>query len=1557
VRVFHFTGNRLIAEKDSSAIAAIHRRQSDVSTLTLANPLPSGLHLNAHHGDIRTRLLTSSLQTYFHTHAVVAHIPVPYISFQSATMSSSQGQSFDFRFGQPDAINAPKPRFMPKPLRPRKQRGQDYDPSLTANMGPPDMNTVAESLNTITQQQHLSTEEKGVNEGYSRKINCQLIKEHIQNICTFFDSTDQMSNLEADALAASWEIRLWDVSFGHVDRVSAYIKSIDAADKDLTKWITNWGSAEDDSSDKRTGRQFFVDHIEKYHAHQLQYTTCTGSLNEPVSTEDEHRQALRRLLTDELETMEAILPMSHPLSNFDIAQVVHKWEDENWIAACEQGFNVHEHVEHTEGECETLHLWAEYRNGYPDEDTDMTGEARFSDFIRQRLETGVSGASTQHDDRQETRHSIDESYTSDNDSGIGSEDEYENEQEGYATKKAYLKDCVAKYLPYYTNNPDDIIDRWQEKLLLQAREKGGGFDNYKESLYDDLDTVETCRDSWDMVVQNTGKTGHSLFSELIEECSKEAIAELRKQVKQKEEECRHERLLNSEEFNGSLDVQDQKRREHRTTLRTLIDDAKINMDSSHELSDIQLTTLATHWETRLWTDEPDYYKYLDKLDAFEMDLMEWTTNWQLLHENEMTGEQNFAGYAHRNPDRSVLRCELRCALVSISSRLLADDPLAGFSTRTVAETREEDIWLIAEESMNEQIKLVRDECTMLYRWCKHWIDVCDQDLTGAENFRQYYGQHLGTNCLPDRNPGDHGLDSQTADELFDLAGGNDTASDDSENDASSNGLSDEFLEDDNQELVSPRSPKSDNSSDDDDAGESIVCDTEHQSGNQSVDSSVPLGFQSLPSFESQAVEPVQETEPMQVDDSAHRQDTDTSQETLASSNQPLVGNNASTSEVTAAAVTYPRYLPIAPSQDSKASHVPDDTPMDGVSYHLLSQEVEMSDNDSNLTVQKEAVDTSPARGLATNPTAPMKDTEMSGADVSQTWKDISKRSEPLTMVSTGNLAGPFDAYATASNQFWSTPQMFNRPALLIKNESTSHGFIFNTKGLSFQAPTTTSITPSDIAMSEPDVPRTAPQCPLLLAQSVEGKPDEPLITPVEIRCKTVFPNISQDDVETDGKAHVAKKPKSAEAKTTLLAPAVSAAPPATSAFTFKPPRGGFVPTLPSGFDAGSWSGGFDFNPPVQDDTTRAVSSSGEIDSIPKTTKDQEPVVDESIDHAGADNSDDAFGSAPIEVNVDPTSDAEEIGEESPVAENESPSTKNLLDVMCTRLAKLAGFASQSAEVDAMNAEADERERTELLQSTVEDGEEKFEENPEKESEYCSNQIRKISLAVRACDDYWLDAKSSDNAPPAFIKVAEGLRTIAAQITDEGDWSSPSALSKIEALSAKWQAFIDTIKAFINITTYFHPDYDYRFERSAEQYRSDVEMGSEYETLSRLPDAADLWRREANKRRDSRDNKTKFIKNEIHKMKGLYQGYYDTLEALQVNVDSEAMKKFADETLVDFHAKIVRVTEAFDLHYMGVLSTLPNPLRCGGGVETMHETSGHTKQRKSLPNVIATDEEW
>lgn len=132
---------------------------------------------------------------------------------------------------------------------------------------------------------------------------------------------------------------------------------------------------------------------------------------------------------------------------------------------------------------------------------------------------------------------------------------------------------------------------------------------------------------------------------------------------------------------------------------------------------------------------------------------------------------------------------------------------------------------------------------------------------------------------------------------------------------------------------------------------------------------------------------------------------------------------------------------------------------------------------------------------------------------------------------------------------------------------------------------------------------------------------------------------------------------------------------------------------------------------------------------------------------------------------------------------------------------------------------------------------------------------------------------------------------------------------------KWHTFINTIKAYIDITTYFHPDYDYRFKRSAEQYRSDIEMTSEYETLSRLPGAPDLWRNEANKRREAGNNELESIKNEIPKMKSLYQAYYDALEMMGASIDCEALGQFADETLFRFDAKIVRASVAFDLQYI------------------------------------------
>jgi hypothetical protein len=236
-----------------------------------------------------------------------------------------------------------------------------------------------------------------------RRSNRQALREHILDICKLLKPVDQTMNLDAVALAADWEKRLWNTSSKHSDGTATYNEDFEAAEEDLQEWKTYWDSTEGDCLGNRTGRQFFVEHVQKFHANEPRHATYTGSLDElsasavsaTTSCEDKEHQNLRNVLAEQLENMRALLPPSHNLSNFHIAQIVRTWESQNWTAACQQGFDINEHVEHTEAECEELGIWAEYRDDYPDEDLDMTGEARFSEFIRQRLGSGVSATPTQ----------------------------------------------------------------------------------------------------------------------------------------------------------------------------------------------------------------------------------------------------------------------------------------------------------------------------------------------------------------------------------------------------------------------------------------------------------------------------------------------------------------------------------------------------------------------------------------------------------------------------------------------------------------------------------------------------------------------------------------------------------------------------------------------------------------------------------------------------------------------------------------------------------------------------------------------------------------------------------------------------------------------------------------------------------------------------------------------------------------------------------------------------------------------------------------------------------
>ena len=170
----------------------------------------------------------------------------------------------------------------------------------------------------------------------------------------------------------------------------------------------------------------------------------------------------------------------------------------------------------------------------------------------------------------------------------------------------------------------------------------------------------------------------------------------------------------------------------------------------------------------------------------------------------------------------------------------------------------------------------------------------------------------------------------------------------------------------------------------------------------------------------------------------------------------------------------------------------------------------------------------------------------------------------------------------------------------------------------------------------------------------------------------------------------------------------------------------------------------------------------------------------------------------------------------------------------------------------------------------------------------------------------MNANAGNCAPSAFVNLARNLDSIGAKITSEGDFSSVSALSKIEALFAKRYAFVKTMKAFIGIKEHFHPDNDFRFNRLVTLYRSDVEMIPVYETMSRMPGAQEYWLGEANKRRESRDDNLKTINNEIAKMFGLRQAYRKELETLNGQIENEALKEFGKMTLNMVHERILEV---------------------------------------------------
>jgi hypothetical protein len=852
-------------------------------------------------------------------------------------------------------------------------------------------------------------------------------------------------------------------------------------------------------------------------------------------------------------------------------------------------------------------------------------------------------------------------------------------------------------------------------------------------------------------------------------------------------------------------------------------------------------------------------------------------------------------------------------------------------------------------------------------------------------FRQYYEDQFGTKYIPDRTPEDHGLDSETVDELYALAGGADEPSSDSSEGVGSDGLSENFLESNSQELISPSSPKSYSSDDenadkpngssthtelvssqtlqppgsgsgDGDASKSHGSAIQHQPSNHSTVLNGSSGFSYTSLLNTQAVA------------SGQKHSVNVFSGALASSSQPQERNVVSGSSVTSA-THFPSQVPSNSSMPKpKAVHKAEDTAMAGIVYHPQAKEVEMTGVASNLPIQQPVVNTISPGGAPADTATAMEDTEMSGVDVSKVPDQMSTQSRPSTTTAAGNNSG-FSIPIAASSAFWSAPKPFNpdlskdtqRPSSSAKNEVTPQGTIFSLKGLSFEPSTTWagvtsfntqskfefgSSKPSPSAATiEPDVAETVVQAPTMTPQVVEEQPGKPSDVPADA-VDAVSEPLVVEVLGEDGKRSPAGEPDVAEAKAIPVTPRSEvAASPVASAFTFKASQCGFaVPTVPSGFDAGSWAGGFDFKPSVDDDVAVSVSSSGDGDVGQEVTKVQEHQADEPIVEAESGDGQDLASSSSVDDHVIATIDRRHAVQELPVVENAwdgaFSAADNVSDIMTKMDGQLKSLALQSETIEALDAKPDELEQAALVSKTKDTTATKPDEQKspkqkrsEKEPgtkkpqkavpEDCSNQIKELVLVINACETAWRQANSGGGAPSAFVKLAQDLDSIGAEITREGDFQSPLALIKIGAFSTKWQAFANTIKAYSGITEYFHPDYDYRFKRIVEQYRSDVEMLSEYEALSQLPGAPDLWQNEADKRREAKDDKLETVKNEISKMLGLYEAYYVALETLRVHFDCEALKEFADETLIRFHAHIVQANEAFDLAYVEIPYELPH----------------------------------
>jgi hypothetical protein len=249
---------------------------------------------------------------------------------------------------QPDTTTARKSTRTIKAPRARIQRGKNYDPSLTADMRPPDiqMRVAPPTLNTQAQRP-MTEEEKSARERSTKDLAFKLAY-----LKTRSSEGDTIMRRDPEEFAQQWEADIWERSVLNSDEViRKYEDAILSAIKKLDQFDDTWDQAKMAADGKEwTGALLFAFQMDFLYGkmqpieHGSQFVgTSTTRLHDPsadaiesmlnadiphadLTPKQRRRRNNRRTLRERIKDICKLFEPTNQMANLDAVALAASWE-------------------------------------------------------------------------------------------------------------------------------------------------------------------------------------------------------------------------------------------------------------------------------------------------------------------------------------------------------------------------------------------------------------------------------------------------------------------------------------------------------------------------------------------------------------------------------------------------------------------------------------------------------------------------------------------------------------------------------------------------------------------------------------------------------------------------------------------------------------------------------------------------------------------------------------------------------------------------------------------------------------------------------------------------------------------------------------------------------------------------------------------------------------------------------------------------------------------------------------------------------------------------------